>query len=306
MATGGGPEHPGGMTTIAPADRSAGDVRAADDVRRAELAAFLRSRRERITPDRVGLPGTARRRTPGLRREEVAHLAAVGVTWYTWLEQGRAINVSAAVLDAIARALLMDPAERAHAFALAGTTDPRAATECPVVTPTIQRLLKRLEPYPAALKNARYEILAYNRAYAHVFGDPAELDPEHRSALWLLFMNDRWRTRFLDRETMVVDLVAKYRKAMAEHVAEPAWKAPVDELLAVSPEFRELWERRDVAPMVSHVKRYLHPEPDIGLLRLEHRHMWLAPDGDGHRVVAYLPADDETDERLEKLAARTG
>ncbi|WP_428954810.1 helix-turn-helix transcriptional regulator [Streptomyces sp. cg35] len=276
----------------------------AAELRRAELAAFLRSRRERITPEQVGLPDTARRRTPGLRREEVAHLASVGITWYTWLEQGRAINVSAGVLDAIARALLMDPTERAHAFTLAGTVDPRAETVCPAVTPTVLRLLKRLEPYPAEVKNARYDVLAHNQAYADVFGDPAELDPEHRNALWMMFMNDRWRVQFLDRDVMLPELLAKYRKAMAEHVAEPAWRAPVDELLAVSPEFRELWERREVAPMVSHVKRYQHPDPEIGLLRLEHRHMWLAPETGAYRVVAYLPADDGTDERLEKLAER--
>ncbi|MFI7337991.1 helix-turn-helix transcriptional regulator [Streptomyces sp. NPDC050085] len=280
-------------------------VGTADEVRRAELAAFLRSRRERITPEQVGLPGTSRRRTPGLRREEVAHLASVGITWYTWLEQGRAINVSSGVLDAIARALLMDPAERAHAFALAGTADPRAQTVSPAVTPTVLRLLKRLEPFPAEVKNARYDVLAHNRAYVDVFGDPADVEPEHRNALWMMFMNDRWRVQFLDRDVMLPELLAKYRKAMAEHVAEPAWKAPVDELLAVSPEFRELWERREVAPMVSHVKRYQHPDPEIGLLRLEHRHMWLAPETGAYRVVAYLPADDETEERLEKLAGRT-
>ncbi|WP_338696270.1 helix-turn-helix transcriptional regulator [Streptomyces sp. Q6] len=242
---------------------------------------------------------------PGLRREEVAHLASVGITWYTWLEQGRAINVSAGVLDAIARALRMDPTERAHAFALAGTTDPRATPESPAVTPTVLRLLRRLEPYPAEVKNARYDILAHNRAYTDVFGDPAEHEPRHRNALWLMFMNDRWRVRFLDRDVMLPELLAKYRKAMAEHVAEPAWKTPVDELLEASEEFRALWRRHDVAPMVSHVKRYLHPDPEVGLLRLEHRHMWLAPDSDAYRVVAYLPADDETAERLEKLAAST-
>ncbi|MEV5610170.1 helix-turn-helix transcriptional regulator [Streptomyces sp. NPDC052225] len=278
----------------------------ADGLRRAELAAFLRSRRERITPDQVGLPGTARRRTPGLRREEVAHLASVGITWYTWLEQGRAINVSAGVLDAIARALRLDPTERAHAFALAGTTDPRAEVVSPAVTPTLLRLLKRLEPYPAEVKNARYDVLAHNQAYTEVFGDPAEQEPRHRNALWMMFMNDRWRVQFLDRDVMLPELLAKYRKAMAEHVAEPAWKTQVDELLDVSEEFRELWRRHDVAPMVSHVKRYLHPDPEIGLLRLEHRHMWLAPDSDAYRVVSYLPADDETEERLEKLAALTG
>ncbi|MFI7384863.1 helix-turn-helix transcriptional regulator [Streptomyces sp. NPDC049813] len=289
------------MTTETRTPAGAAPAPSADALRRAELAAFLRSRRERVTPDQVGLPHTARRRTPGLRREEVAHLASVGITWYTWLEQGRALNVSAGVLDAVTRALRMDPSERAHAFALAGAADPRAVPVSPAVTPTVLRLLKRLEPYPAEVKNARYDVLAHNDAYAAVFGDPAELDPAHRNALWMMFRYDRWRTRFLDRDVMLPELIAKYRKAMAEHIGDPAWKAPVDELLAVSPEFRALWERREVASMVSHVKRYQHAE--AGLLRLEHRHMWLAPENGAYRVVAYLPADDETEERLEGLAA---
>jgi transcriptional regulator with XRE-family HTH domain len=112
------------------------------DVRRRELADFLRSRRERITPDQVGLPAGRRRRTPGLRREEVAQLSAVGVTWYTWLEQARDIQVSAQVLDAIARALMLDPPERAHLFVLAGVPDPDPGRECPYVTPALLATLE--------------------------------------------------------------------------------------------------------------------------------------------------------------------
>ncbi|NEB79649.1 helix-turn-helix domain-containing protein [Streptomyces sp. SID14478] len=261
----------------------------------------MRSRRERITPEQAGVPRTPRRRTPGLRREEVAHLAAVGVTWYTWLEQGRAINVSPGVLDAIARALRMDPTERAHAFALAGTTDPRAVTECPALTPTMLRVLERLVPYPAALQNARYDILASNQPFAEVFGDPAELAPEDRNCLWLLAMSPRWREQFLEREEMLRDLAAKYRQSMAEHVGEPAWKARLSRLLEASGEFRELWERHEVAPMAPHVKRYAHP--GVGLLRLEHRNMWLSPETSAYRLVTYVPADEETERRLEDLAA---
>ena len=106
------------------------DTPTPDEVRRRELGAFLRSRRERITPDQIGLRTSRRRRTPGLRREEVAQLAGVGVTWYTWLEQGRDINPSAQVLDAIARTLLFDAHERAHLFTLAGTPDTTIAGEC--------------------------------------------------------------------------------------------------------------------------------------------------------------------------------
>ncbi|MER5542951.1 helix-turn-helix transcriptional regulator [Streptomyces sp. NPDC002589] len=272
----------------------------AQHIRRRELAAFLRSRRERITPEQVGLVRGPRRRTPGLRREEVAQLSAVGVTWYTWIEQARAAHVSAQVLDAVARALLMDPTERAHLFALAGTADPRTDPECPVVSTSARKVVERLAPYPASLQNARYDVLAANRPFAQVFGDPAELPPAERNCLWLLTTSERWKRDFLDRDEMLRDLIAKYRVAMAEHVAEPAWKERLEGLLAVSGEFRELWERHEVAPMSPHVKRYLHPV--VGLIRLEHRNMWLAPQQPAHRVVAYLPADEESEERLERLA----
>ncbi|WP_148668724.1 helix-turn-helix transcriptional regulator, partial [Streptomyces sp. WAC05950] len=134
------------MTTVAPGS----------DVRRHELAEFLRSRRERLTPERVGLVRGPRRRTPGLRREEVAHLSSVGVTWYTWLEQARDIQVSGQVLDAVARALLLDVSERAHLFALAGSQDPAPPAECPSVTPAVRAVLDQLGPIPACVQNSRY------------------------------------------------------------------------------------------------------------------------------------------------------
>ncbi|WP_225821184.1 helix-turn-helix transcriptional regulator [Streptomyces naphthomycinicus] len=280
------------MTTAAPEQTQ--------HVRRRELAAFLRSRRERITPEQVGLPRGPRRRTPGLRREEVAQLSAVGVTWYTWIEQGRAAQVSAQVLDAVARALLMDPTERAHLFALAGTADPRTGAECPLAATTALKVVERLAPYPASLQNARYDVLAANRPFARLFGDPAELPPADRNCLWLLTTSERWKRDFLDRDEMLRDLIAKYRAGMAGQVAEPAWSRQLNRLLRASAEFRELWERHEVAPMSPHVKRYRHPR--VGLIRLEHRTMWLAPAVPAHRVVAYLPADEESEERLERLA----
>ena len=120
------------------------------EIRRHELAAFLRHRREHIAPEQVGLPRGRRRRTPGLRREEVAQLSAVGVTWYTWLEQARDIQVSVQVLDALARALLLDPSERSHLFQLAGAVDPTPATVCPSITPAIRQVLAQLEPVPVS------------------------------------------------------------------------------------------------------------------------------------------------------------
>ena len=142
-------------------------------LRRRELADFLRSRRERIVPEDVGLPPASRRRTPGLRREEVATLAGVGVTWYTWLEQGRDINVSPQVLDAVARTLLLDRSEREHLFRLADAPEVTAESECQGLQPTVQVLLDQLCPYPASVRNARYDILAFNGAYERLMGPHA-------------------------------------------------------------------------------------------------------------------------------------
>ncbi|OLB73693.1 MAG: hypothetical protein AUI14_25570 [Actinobacteria bacterium 13_2_20CM_2_71_6] len=137
--------------------------------RRTELAQFLRSRRARLRPDDVGLPPGLRRRTPGLRREEVAQLAGVGVTWYTWLEQGRPINASVQILDAIARTLRLDQAERAHLYRLAevpAVPDPAA---CEILPPEIQPILDSMDLTPAVIYNGRYDILAWNAPYGALF-----------------------------------------------------------------------------------------------------------------------------------------
>src|SRR5689334_15098803 len=137
--------------------------------RRDELAAFLRARRARVGPEAVGLPPGPRRRTPGLRREELAQLAGVGVTWYTWLEQGRPINASVQVLSAVARALRLDPAERDHLFRLAGTPAPPADPAAPVLDRTCQVILDGLDPMPAVISNGRFDVLLHNAAYDALF-----------------------------------------------------------------------------------------------------------------------------------------
>ncbi|MFD7628220.1 helix-turn-helix transcriptional regulator [Streptomyces sp. NPDC059851] len=281
------------MTTVAP--RS--------DVRRHELAEFLRSRRERITPEQVGLPRGRRRRTPGLRREEVAQLSAVGVTWYTWLEQAREIQVSAQVLDAVARALLLDASERAHLFALACTADPAPNTPCPSVTPALRAMLDQLAPFPACVQNSRYDILAYNSTYGRLLCDLDALPPEDRNCLWLAFTDPDWRRSVVDHAEMVRVLAAKFRASMAEHLAEPAWKGLVARLEARSPEFREVWARREVVGQGARAKYVLNPQ--VGLLHLEHTSLWLGP-APGPRLVTYAPLDEETRRRLERLQTLAG
>ncbi|MFJ6697658.1 helix-turn-helix transcriptional regulator [Streptomyces sp. NPDC091272] len=276
------------------------------DVRRAELAAFLRSRRERITPERVGLPRGPRRRTPGLRREEVAQLAAVGVTWYTWLEQARDIQVSPQVLDAIGRALRMDRVERSHLFALAGTPDPAPDGPCPTVTPAYRALLRQLEPIPACIQNSRYDILAYNRTYARLLCDLDALPRADRNCMLLAFTNEEWRASVVDRPKVNRLMAAKFRVSMAGHLAEPAWKALLARLEAESAEFRELWQRHEVVEQVAHTKHLRNAE--VGLLHVEHVNLWLSPGtstSTGPRLVSYPPVDDGTRARLERLQALT-
>ncbi|WP_037839408.1 helix-turn-helix transcriptional regulator [Streptomyces sp. NRRL S-337] len=269
-----------------------------DAARRAELAAFLRSRRERITPEQVGLPRGARRRTPGLRREEVAHLGAVGVTWYTWLEQGRDIHVSPQVLDAVARALLLDRAERSHLFALAGAVDPVPGKECTGVSRALRQVLDQLAPFPAVIQNSRFDILAYNSTYGQLMCDLDALPEEDRNCMWLAFTHPQWRASVVDLDATMRVMAAKFRASMAEHVAEPAWKALVARLTEASPEFREIWAQHEVVRPVSSVKLFRHPR--VGVLELTATSLWTGPNP-GPKLLSYTPVDETSRERLEQL-----
>ncbi|MFG2989182.1 helix-turn-helix transcriptional regulator [Streptomyces sp. NPDC048257] len=278
------------MTTVAPGS----------DVRRHELAEFLRSRRERITPEQVGLVRGPRRRTPGLRREEVAHLSSVGVTWYTWLEQARDIQVSAQVLDAVARALLLDVSEREHLFALAGSLDPAPPAVCPSVTPALRAMLDQLGHIPACVQNSRYDIVAYNAAYGRLLCDLDGKRPEDRNCMWLAFTDPEWREAVVDLPATHRLMAARFRAAMAEHLMESAWTTLLARLEGASAEFREVWARHEVVGGQVSKSKYVR-NAHVGLLHLEHTNLWLGP-STGPRLVTYVPLDPQTRERLEELA----
>ncbi|SER80608.1 Helix-turn-helix domain-containing protein [Streptomyces sp. yr375] len=282
---------------------TAGRAASGSEIRRHELAAFLRSRRERITPEQVGLPRGTRRRTPGLRREEVAHLSAVGVTWYTWLEQSRDIHVSVQVLDALARTLELDPSERAHLFQLADATDPTPAASCTGISDAVHGLLHQLDPLPACVQNSRHDILAYNRTYAHLLGDLDAVPPEDRNSVLLIHIDPQWSESIVQLEESRRVLTAKLRASMAGHLSEPAWKMLVKRLQTESPEFRENWERYEVVATRSKTKQFRNPE--VGLLTVTQTDMWLSPEN-GARMITYVPVDAETRARLENLYALHG
>jgi MmyB-like transcription regulator ligand binding domain/Helix-turn-helix domain len=279
-----------------PVDTVAPDAAA---LRRRELAGFLRSRRERLSPDQLGLPEYGRRRTPGLRREEVAQHAGVGVTWYTWLEQARDINVSQQVLDAIARTLLLDPHERGHLFTLAGSPLAGAGPDCTPVSEPVRQLLTKLDPYPACVTNGRYDLLAYNHAYTILMGDLDALPFDQRNSMWLLFTNQSMREALPDWDQAARRMVAQYRAAMADHVGEGVWKCMVRRLQDASPQFTELWSRHDVAAPENLTKRIRHPQ--LGPLQFTYTNLWLSQRM-GVRLVTYTPDDAETDARLGQVA----
>ncbi|MFF7282625.1 MmyB family transcriptional regulator [Streptomyces griseorubiginosus] len=287
------------MTTMAQ-ETAAPVTPSVSEIRRHELAAFLRHRREHITPEQVGLPRGRRRRTPGLRREEVAHLSAVGVTWYTWLEQARDIQVSVQVLDALARALLLDPSERSHLFQLAGAVDPTPATSCPSITPGLRLVLDQLGPIPVCVSNSRYDILAYNRTYGLLLCDLDAVPPQDRNAMLLSYTHEEWRSSIVHLAEVQRLMAARFRAGMAGHLAEPAWKTLLKRLRTESAEFREIWDRHEVGASRPRRKEFLNRY--VGRIAVDHTDLWLGPET-GSRLVTYAPADEESRQRLEKLHA---
>jgi transcriptional regulator with XRE-family HTH domain len=273
--------------------------------RRKELGRFLTDRRARLSPQTVGLPPGERRRTPGLRREEVAQLAHISTTWYTWLEQGRGARPSAAVIDALAKALRLNPDEHAHLLALCGYTDvlvPDSAAAGPAVAERIpaavQRVLDAMNPIPAYVVNLRYDILAWNDAQRAFMVDYARLPVDERNVLWLLFHHPAMRRRSLDWGVEADAFVAQFRTLTARHVGRPDLIELLDRLCASSDEFRSRWEQREVRTIALRKKKYRHPV--IGRVDLEPAMMELigVPEA---RLVAYTPADAATAARLALL-----
>jgi transcriptional regulator with XRE-family HTH domain len=253
---------------------------------RSELGAFLKSRRERVLPEMVGLLPGARRRTPGLRREEVAQLAGVGLTWYTWLEQGREINVSAHVLERISQALRMDRAERAHLYALARRTPPPAALE-PV--PATRELLHRVVATitaPAYVITTRWDIVAMNAPAVEVFGDLAMDGSEYGNLLWLVFMDKRFQTLLPDWKNDTRRIVAKFRLDYGNAKDDKSFEALVANLKEASPYFERLWRQHDVHASGEGMKRLRMPDATITAFDYA---SFLVGEHQQLRLVVYLP-----------------
>jgi transcriptional regulator with XRE-family HTH domain len=267
--------------------------------RRAELARFLRARRERLTPQEVGLPPGPRRRTPGLRREELALLAGVGVTWYTWLEQGRPINASVQVLDAVARTLQLDEAAREHLYRLAEATPVRAAAEPIEVPAALSDILDSFWPNPAILINGRFDILQSNRGHQLVFRNWHGLPCIHRNLLWCGITEPSAREKFLNYDDEIGYLVARFRANYAAHVGDPDWEENIRRLAELSPEFAGLWARHEVCEAEQRLRVFLDAE--VGELRFTINELQISA-VPGTYFIIYTPQDQATRDRLARLA----
>jgi transcriptional regulator with XRE-family HTH domain len=263
------------------------------------LGGYLKDRRTKLDPASFGLPAE-RRRTPGLRREEVAQRANISPTWYTWLEQGRGGAPSADVLDRISRALMLTDVEREHLFLVGLGRPPEARYDAARgVTPRLQRVLDALDPSPALIRTAIWDVVAWNRAATVIFGDYGSAPPEQRNILRYFFLDPRARAAQYDWESVARFVLGAFR-ADAVRAGAAAEVAPlVDELCRLSPEFGAMWRDNDVrghhGEAVKHIKH-----PTLGPLAIEYSA--FAVDGRTDlTMVVYNPATPDDAERIRSL-----
>jgi transcriptional regulator with XRE-family HTH domain len=273
-----------------------------DEIRRQELSDFLRNRRGRVTPADVGLPATSRRRTPGLRREEVAQLAGMSATWYTWLEQKRPIGVSSGVLDNLARVLLLNPAERVQLFQLALRQPVLDSTPRPeMVSPLIRRLVDQLSPIPALVLGRRWDILAWNLAARAFFLDFERVPANERNMLWLLFTSSALRSLVADWRERAQDTLARFRADYGRHAGDAHFVQLVERLTSVSPEFAQWWPRYDIQPMSEGRREYDHPRG--GRMIVEHATLLVGDNPELGLLVMNAAAAANSIAKMEKLVA---
>jgi transcriptional regulator with XRE-family HTH domain len=272
--------------------------------RRAELSEFLRTRRARLKPEDVGLPDYGRqRRVPGLRREELAQLAGVSVAYYTRLEQGNGRNVSAEVLDSIARALRLNDAEHSHLIHLAKPKQhkKRPAARTQQVRGALGQLLDSMDGVPAYVVGRRSDVLAWNRMAAALFGDWGELPERERNWARMVFLKPEYRDLFVDWEQKASDVVGHLRLDAGCHPDDPRLSALVGELSVKSEDFRRLWARHDVKEKTYGVKLMRHPL--VGELTLSFETFRLGDDPEQSLITYHAEPGSPSADALRLLAS---
>lgn len=270
---------------------------ATDEQQRKELGAFLRARREQLDRNAYGLPPAGRGRTVGLRREEISYLSGVSVTWYTWLEQGRDINPSRQVLDAVATALHLTVTEHDYVLTLAGFAPSRPGGGEAVETapPHVQRFLDALDEHPAYALAPDWGIAGWNSAYEALYPNVATAIAEQRNLLWLIFMDPAVRALLDDWDDTSRRFLAEFRAEAGPRLGDPRYRDLVGRLLESSPDFRERWESHGVRGFESRERVFQHPT--LGRLVFEH-HQMRPSDQTDIQLVVYTATDAVTRQRF--------
>lgn len=275
--------------------------------RRQALSVFLRTQREKLSPADVGLPEGTRRRTPGLRREEVAQLAGVSHTWYTWLEQGREITVSPSVLDGIAAALRLTPDERKYLFSLAQETSSSLGArpdELPMVSPSLRMILQELTYCPTIISDRRCHIVGWNEAASHVFLDFERIPPEERNLIRLVFARKEFQRLAINWEQFASGFLAIFRAYYGQYVEDDWYEKFLDEMRTVHPDFNRLWEQSKVSSAPEVVLEFRHAKARKMQFQLTSLQVHGGAD---LRCSIYTPAPDTpTKAKLKRLMEADG
>ncbi|MDG0794080.1 helix-turn-helix transcriptional regulator [Cohnella ginsengisoli] len=266
---------------------------------RRSLGEFLRIRRERLTPEEVGLISYGRRRTAGLRREEVAQLAHIGTSWYTSLEQGRSVNPSEDVLNHIAKALRLTEDERRHLHLLARSDQQEPEEEDRDIAVGLKRMIQAMDPHPAFVLGRCWDLLLWNKAAELVFHIPSFSEDTMPNFNWMrhLLTNDTLGPDVMDGASRTRVLIAQFRADYARFPNDARFKALIEEFMQISPLFRELWPMHDVETATDHRKQKY--DPRIGEMAFEH--LTLQPPTHPDLKVVLFTASADTAARLQRL-----
>jgi len=272
-----------------------------DKERRRELGDFLKVRRERLSPGDFNLPIGARRRAKGLRREEVSQLAGIGITWYTWLEQGRDIQVSSEVLEAISRIFTLNKEEKEHLFLLGNQPLPSTTVqnERENIDRVVKNLLSQLGHCPAYVTDEKLNIVDWNKAAMMVFGDFNEMDERNLNAVWRCFTSKEYQNLFQNWEDHAQRLIAQFRLAYTHFVGDEWFKTIISELSEESPQFYEWWSNHEVLGTPCGKKTIIHPV--VGEMIMDHITLQVY-DAPELKVTIYQPRQEkETEEKMKHL-----
>lgn len=273
-------------------------MKKAEPNRYTEMGEFIKACRNKIKPEKIGFSVGLRRRTPGLRREEVAQLAGIGLTWYTWLEQGRAINVSDAVLDSLSRVFSLTDEERSHLYALANKSLPQQVEVCQTVNDRVINFLKKLDLLycPAYITDCHWNLVKWNKYSTIVFGDFGRFPTYERNIVYMMFCNQDYMSLFEQWELHAKEILARFHATFARYIDDPWFSGFIQDMKNKSEKFAVWWELYDVNSMSDIVKNLMHPT--LGKLTFDFVSLDIL-DNQNFKLLVYNP-DNETSRLLEK------